>query len=479
VSDIGLKKGILINFVAKYSNVLIQLLLTSILARLLTPEEYGVISVVLIFIVFFNMLGDMGIGPAIIQYKNLKRDDMSSIFIFTFLISIILSVIFFGFSYVIAYFYNNSVYINIGHLLCFSIVLNLLNIVPSNILLKYKRFKIVALSSLYSNVLAGILTIILAYMGFSYYALVFNSIMQALINFLICFRCSRIKVNFKKFSMEPIKEIRSFSIYQFLFNMINYFSRNLDNLLIGKYMGMDALGYYDKSYKLMLYPVQNLTFVITPVLQPVLSEFQHRKDIILMHYKKIAKILALMGAFITVFCFFSAREIILIMYGERWIGSINSFRILSISIVIQMVLSSSGSIFQATGHTKELFQTGVISACTMILFIIIGLRLGKIEYLVGLLVLGFLLNFIQGYYILIKKVFQQSYFSFLKEFVSTIIIMSLMAAAYIVIYRVIKLNIPNTIISAAVKFIIGIVFYVIGLVITREYNFIRTALFKR
>lgn len=244
-------------------------------------------------------------------------------------------------------------------------------------------------------------------------------------------------------------------------------------------MGMDALGYYDKSYKLMLYPVQNLTFVITPVLQPVLSEFQHRKDIILMHYKKIAKILALMGAFITVFCFFSAREIILIMYGERWIGSINSFRILSISIVIQMVLSSSGSIFQATGHTKELFQTGVISACTMILFIIIGLRLGKIEYLVGLLVLGFLLNFIQGYYILIKKVFQQSYFSFLKEFVSTIIIMSLMAAAYIVIYRVIKLNIPNTIISAAVKFIIGIVFYAIGLVITREYNFIRTALFKR
>lgn len=479
MSDLGLKKGILINFVAKYSNVFIQLILTSILARLLTPEEYGVIAVVLIFITFFNMLGDMGIGPAIIQYKNLKKDDMSSIFIFTFLSSIALSIVFFGFSYLIAYFYNNSIYINIGHLLCFCIMLNLLNIVPRNILLKYKRFKIVALSSLYSNVLAGILTIILAYLGFSYYALVFNSIMQSLINFLICFRCSRIKVNFKKFSMEPIKEIRSFSIYQFLFNMINYFSRNLDNLLIGKYMGMNALGYYDKSYKLMLYPVQNLTFVITPVLQPVLSEFQHRKDIILLHYKKIARILALMGAFITVFCFFSAREIILIMYGERWIGSINSFRILSISIVIQMVLSSSGSIFQATGNTKRLFQTGVISACTMILFIIVGLRLGKIEYLVGLLVLGFLLNFIQGYYILIKRVFQQSYFSFLKEFISSLLIMAIMAAFYILIYRVIKINIPNTFISIAVKLIIGIASYAIGLVITREYGFIKSTLFKR
>jgi PST family polysaccharide transporter len=475
LSDLGLKRGILINFVAKYSNVFIQLILTSILARLLTPKEYGIIAVILIFTTFFNMLGDMGIGPAIIQYKDLKKDDISSIFIFTFIISIFLSVLFFAFSYLIAYFYNNSVYINIGHLLCFSIIFNLLNIVPSNLILKNKKFKIVALSNLYSNILAGILTIVLAYLGFSYYALVFNSIVQGLLNFLICYRCSRIKINVKKFSMKPIKRISHFSIYQFLFNMINYFSRNLDNLVIGKYMGMNALGYYDKSYKLMLYPVQNLTFVITPVLQPVLSEFQHEKDIILMHYKKIVRLLALMGAFITVFCFFSSKEIILIMYGSKWIGSVATFRILSISIVIQMVLSSSGSIFQATGNTKHLFNTGVISACTMISFIFIGLKLGKIEYLAGLLVLGFLLNFIQGYYILIKKVFEKSYLDFLKEFRSALIIMFIMT----VFYMIIRFNIDNSLISIVIKLLIGLVSYALGLFITKEYTFIKEILFKR
>ena len=255
----SLKKGLAINFVAKYSNIIIQILINSVLARLLTPSEYGIISVVTIFIAFFNMLGDMGIGPAIIQYKDLDEDDISSIFIFTFFMGIFLSIIFFAFSYFIAYIYNSNIYIPIGHLLCFVIILNVLCIVPNNLLLKTKQFKIVGISALVSNIISGGITIVLAYLGFSYYALVFNSIIQALINFLILFHFSKVKIKIKRYSMQPIKRISNFSIYQFLFNFINYFSRNFDNLLVGKYIGINQLGYYDKAYKLMLYPVQNLT----------------------------------------------------------------------------------------------------------------------------------------------------------------------------------------------------------------------------
>jgi PST family polysaccharide transporter len=461
-----LKKGLAINFVAKYSNIIIQILITSVLARLLTPKEYGVISVVTIFIVFFNMLGDMGIGPAIIQYKDLDEDDISSIFIFTFFIGVILSVVFFAFSYFIAYIYNTNIYVPIGHLLCFVIMLNVFCIVPNNLLLKDKQFKIVGISALVSNVISGSITILLAYVGFSYYALVFNSIIQAFINFLILFYFSKVKIKIKKYSMKPIKRISNFSIYQFLFNFINYFSRNFDNLLIGKYIGINQLGYYDKAYKLMLYPVQNLTFVITPVLQPVLSDYQNDKEIILCYYKKIVKILALLGAFISVFCFFSAREIILIMFGNQWGGSIITFKILSISIIIQMVLSTTGSIFQSTGYTDKLFQTGFLSTIITIILILIGLMLKKIEYIATAILISFIINFFISYFILIKKVFKKSLSNFLFEFKSVIFIIMFMS----IIYKILNLHINNTILSFICKFLIAIIAYIIGLYITKDYK---------
>lgn len=469
----NLKRGFAINFAAKYSNIIIQILITSVLARMLTPKEYGVISVVTIFIVFFNMLGDMGIGPAIIQYKDLNENDISSIFIFTFFISMFLSIVFFIFSYFVAYMYNSNIYISIGHLLCFVIILNVLCIVPNNLLLRDKQFKIVGISALISNIISGGITIVLAYEGFSYYALVFNSIIQSLINFLVLFYFSKIKIKAKKYSMDPIKKISHFSIYQFLFNFINYFSRNFDNIVIGKYIGINQLGYYDKAYRLMLYPVQNLTFVLTPVLQPVLSDYENDKDVIFDYYKKIVKILALMGAFISVFCFFSSKEIILIMFGKQWIGSINTFKILSISIIIQMVLSSSGSIFQATGNTEYLFTTGLISAITMVTLTIVGLILGRIEYVASALVIGFAVNFIQGYYILVKKVFQKSYLEFLKEFKSAFVIVILMS----IVYNLFKFNINNYIVSIIIKFVIGVIIYVIGLFVTKEHIFIKNVLF--
>ena len=464
----SLKKGLAINFVAKYSNIIIQILINSVLARLLTPSEYGIISVVTIFIAFFNMLGDMGIGPAIIQYKDLDEDDISSIFIFTFFMGIFLSIIFFAFSYFIAYIYNSNIYIPIGHLLCFVIILNVLCIVPNNLLLKTKQFKIVGISALVSNIISGGITIVLAYLGFSYYALVFNSIIQALINFLILFHFSKVKIKIKRYSMQPIKRISNFSIYQFLFNFINYFSRNFDNLLVGKYIGINQLGYYDKAYKLMLYPVQNLTFVITPVLQPVLSDYQDDKDIILHYYKKIVKVLALLGVFISVFCFFSAKEIILIMFGNQWIGSINTFKILSISIVFQMILSSSGSIFQSTGHTDKLFKTGIITTFFTILGIIIGLKLDKIEFVALAILISFIINFFVAYFILIKEVFNKKLISFLLEFRSVAIISLMM----IIVYKVLHIYINNIILSFIFKLSIALISYVIGLFVTKENKLI-------
>ncbi|WP_315071212.1 lipopolysaccharide biosynthesis protein [uncultured Clostridium sp.] len=465
----NLKNGIIVTFISKYSNIFAQLIINSILARLLLPEDFGIIAVITVFISFFNMLGDMGIGPAIIQNKSLGEKEVSDIFKFSIIGAFIMAIGFYFFSYFIAFFYNDSIYIRLGGLLSISVFFSVCNIVPNAILYKAHKFKQVGIINIIVNVIVGIFTITLAFNNFSYYALVLDSIFKSLFIFLLCLKVCEVQIK-KGYSYESIKKIKNYSSFQFSFNFINYFTRNLDNILVGKFLGASTLGYYDKSYKLMLYPVQNLTNVITPVLHPVLSRYQDSKDIIYETYIKVVKVLAILGVFISTYCFFSANEIIHIMYGSNWDKSIPVFKILSISIVIQMILSSIGSIFQATGYVNKLFSTGIISAVFTVSAITVGIVSKSLSILAAGLVIAFALNFIQCFYVLITNVFQKNFISFLLQLKNVVLIGALMVIGFILTSKIV---INNAIISAGFKFIIGTITYSIGLYVTKEYRVLK------
>lgn len=298
--SISIKRATLINFVTKYSNVFFQLLINSVLARLLIPYDYGVVTVVEVFTGFFTLLADMGIGPAIIQNKSLEEKDISSIFNFTVITALGISLLFIIFSYPLSWFYNNSIYVPIGAMLSLSILFNVLNIVPNALLLKEKKFKLIGIRTVCVSIICGIITILLAYLEFKYYAIVINSIATAFFTFFLNYKSVNIKLAWI-LSKESLIKISSYSAYQFGFSFITYFARNLDNLLIGKFLGEVSLGYYDKAYKLMLYPVSNLTNVISPVLHPILSEYQNKRDFIYQKYVYIVRVLSILGVFLVFF----------------------------------------------------------------------------------------------------------------------------------------------------------------------------------
>ncbi len=473
MGDISIKKAVIINFISKYSNIIVQLILNSILARLLTPNDYGVVAIITVFTTFFGIISDLGIGSAVIQNKELEKEDITSIYSFTIIIAIVVAIAFIVFSVPLSYFYVNKVYIKLGTILSLSIFFNVLNMVPNALLSKEKRFKEMGIRTVLVTVVSGIITIMLAFLGFKYYAIVINSVLVAFFSFICNYKLSKLKIKFS-LKKQSLNKIKKFSTYQFGFSLVNYFSRNLDNLLIGKIMGNSLLGYYDKAYKLMLYPVQNLTNVITPVLHPILSEYQHDKERIYNEYMKIVKLLGLIGVFIGVFCFFSADEIIRIMFGVNWEKSIPSFKILSISIVIQMMTSSCGVIFQATNETKKLFLCGNINTTINVLFIIIGIFSRKIEYVAMAIVIGFYINFFVNYYLIIKKIFNKSLLKFLKIFIPMIII----AILCILSLCILKVKFDNTLVSIICKFIISFIGYIIGLIITNEWKFVINVLKK-
>lgn len=456
-----LKKGLIYSFIGKYSNIIVFLIINSILSRLISPEEYGILAIVMTFITFFSNLLEMGWGAAIIQKEKISEKFICSVFYMNIILSLLTGIIFYLFSYYfISNYYNNLIYRVLGKYLFFHLLMLGLGIVPKALLSRQKKFKEIAYISLISNIISGIVGIVLAFKGFSYYALIFQGIILNFLIFILSWKVSKLKITLS-FSIKEIKSMFNYSSYTFLFNFVNFFSRNLDNILIGKYMGNYSLGIYDKAYKLMLYPLSILTNVISPVLHPVLARYQDNKEKIYYEYMKIVRILVCLGVLISVILFFSAQEIVLILYGKNWLQVIPIFKILSISIAIQMVLSSSGTIFLASGKSDKLFFTGIISSTLMISAITIGLKLNSLNYISYMLFFAFLSNFFIGYYILINKVLKRNFILFLKEFLFPIYILIILIIVNYIYSS--NIEIRNPFISFIIKGLLNFICFLINI----------------
>lgn len=462
MANISLKRAALLNAASRYASVFLNLIFTMILARILTPKEYGVVAVTVVFTNLFNIFADMGISAGIIQNKKLTIKDNDGIFLFTFILGIALGILFFFFSFWIASFYSNPVYIPLGAVLSFSLFFSTLNMVPNALLLKDKDFVLIAKRNIAIPFITSLITVILAFYGFSYYALVLQSLAFSFFNFLLNFLTTHRRYHLSlsiHSSFDGVRRIFSFSLYQFLFNLINYFSRNLDNLLVGRFWGPASLGYYDKAYKLMVYPNLMLTHVITPVLQPILSDYQDNKNFIYEKYIKIVKFLSLLGVFIVSYCYIASHEIILILFGAQWEQAIPYFAWLSLSVWAQMILGTTGSIFQSAGDTKRLFLCGCLTTCLTVSAIISGIMSGELIDVARNVSLSYMAQFVFVMFLLIHVTLEQSYARFLKIFVPEAIIAATLFATGEVISQ---FTIDQLLVRAIIKLIaLGVVYIVL------------------
>ena len=415
--------GITYTAISKYCGILISLAIAGILARLLIPEDFGIVAIAMVIISFFGIFSDLGFSPAIIQNKDLTEDDLSGLFVFTVWLGILLSILFFFSASFIGTYYESNTLVHLCQILSLNLLFNTINIVPNALLYKNKEFKYLAIRSLIIQVFTGIIAILAAFSGAGLYALLINPVISSIVLLILSYRKYPQKLYFTS-GIVPVRKIFSYSLFQFLFNLINYFSRNLDKLLIGKYLGMNPLGYYEKSYRLMMLPIQNITFVITPVLHPVLSDFQNDLRFLASSYERIIRTLAFLGFPLSIFLFFTAKELILLIFGDQWMPSVLVFQILSLSAGVQIVLSSSGSIFQAANDTKSLFICGLFSSITNVCGICIGIFIFKsLEVVAWCLCLTFVINFIQCYLQMYMKTFKRRpLYPLLRQFLSPFIL---------------------------------------------------------
>lgn len=294
---------------AKYSGIIVSLIVVAILSRCISASAFGTVAIALVILHFLNILADIGIGPAIVQYSELDKKNLDELFTITVYLGVFLALGLFFLSEPLSSYYDDASMKPVCELMSIVVLFNALNVVPNGLMRKDKRFKTIAIRTLSFQVLSGIFAVWGALIGWGIYSLLVSPIITAVGVFCVNF------YNYPQHMVYRIKGralrmVSSYSFFQFSFTFVNYFCRNLDKLIIGKFFSMEQLGYYDKSYHTMLLPVNNISFVIDPVLHPILTSLKNNKSLLGDKNIRLSTIVSYVSFPLGVGLFFSAEEII-------------------------------------------------------------------------------------------------------------------------------------------------------------------------
>jgi lipopolysaccharide exporter len=380
---------------AKIYTQVVQIVTLFILATLLNPEDFGLIGMALLVIGFLNVFRDLGISQALVQTIEYSKTILFTSFNLILLISLLLGMMVFLLAPILASIVAKESFeigkvVPLLQLLSFGFILTGMGIVPKSQLERNLSFNKLATSEIISSTFGAIIGITLAFSGAGVYSLVFQSLINTSFLSLMMWSYSKFRPKLI-INKKDIKSIWSYSINLSGFNIINYFIRNADYLIIGKFLGAEALGLYTLAYKVMLFPVANITNVISRVVFPIYSKLQddHKQfrqifkhtsfGISLITFPLMVGVIALHGHFINIF------------FEPKWEPVSLLLLILAPVGLLQSISVTTGSIYQAIGRTDLMFRWGIVIGSVTVVGFIIGTKWGVIGVAISYLITNVIL----------------------------------------------------------------------------------------
>lgn len=354
---------------------ILQIVSTVILARLLSPADFGLIGMVSVVVNFAAMFKDAGLSMATVQKDNINHGQISTLFWINVTISLFLGLSIFVCSPLVAWFYGKLELTAVAAVLSFSFVLSGLGLQHTALLRRHMYFGSLAIVQITTQVISLAVTILLAIYGYRYWALVGGSITTAFFNTILSFYfCPWIPGRIRK--RAGVRDMLQFGGHLTGFDLINYFTRNADNILIGKFIGVDALGLYAKAYQIIYMPLTKIRNPINSVAIPVLSSLKDDPECLRRYYGKIVFVLALFSMPLMAFCAMFSKEVILLIFGKQWLGMTQVFRLLAIAGFIQPVTGTRGALLIAYGQSKVYLTLGIITAVVSVVGFCVGIFWG-------------------------------------------------------------------------------------------------------
>ena len=383
----------------RYSKLFIQFISGIILARLLTPYDYGCIGMLSIFMVLAEAFIDGGFGSALIQKKNPTQVDYSTIFYWNIGMAFVMYAILYVCAPAISRFYNIPVLSSVLRVQGVVLFIYALNIIQRNQLRKKLNFKVLSIIAITTSLIALFVTVFMAYKGFGVWALVAQNIIGAAIPALFFWFYIKWRPIFA-FSWKSFKELFGFGFYMFLTHLINSFSSKVQGLLIGKVYNPSTMGYYSKAEGTEKLASHAVSGIMTQVTYPLYAEVQDNKVVLGNMIKRLTMTLAYVTfplMFILLLC---AKPLFVLLYSDRWINSVPYFQVLCFAGLAGCLQAVNLQAISAIGKSKTMFVWTLIKRGFGIGFVVLGLLFWGMK---GLLV-GVVLNYWFSYFVNISLV---------------------------------------------------------------------------
>ncbi len=349
-----------------------------VLARLLVPEDFGLVAMVSVIINFATMFKDAGLSLATVQKESITHEQVSTLFWINIVISIVLGVIVVLAAPLVAYLYSKPELTRITATLSLSIIFSGLSIQHQALQKRNLHFATLAKINIASQFISICVTICLALLGYGYWALVIGNIVVSFVNSLLTFIVYPWRPSFIKRGT-GVRGMLKFGTHITGYSFVNYFSRNADNFLIGRVIGADGLGLYSKAYQIFMMPIRQIRAPINNVAIPVLASLKRDKDKFSKYYKTIIYVIALLTMPLVVVMYVYAENIILLLLGNQWLAAVGVFKILALVGFLQASIQAGrGLPMLSLGFTKRYFKFGVLQSIVTVSGIVLGLK-GGIE----------------------------------------------------------------------------------------------------
>lgn len=372
--------------IEKFSVQGIQFLLGIIMARLLTPEDYGTIGMLAIFIAISQTIIDSGFCNALIRKIDRTEEDFCTVFYFNVFIAIVCYIVLFILAPWIAAFFRLPILCSILRIQAITLILNSLMVVHYAKLTIDLNFKILAQRTVFASLISGIIGVILAYFGWGIWALVVQNLVSTFINLLfIWIYCKWIPKSF--FSREAFNNLFSYGSKMLLSGLLNTIYVNLTPLIIGRYFSSKDLGEYTRGSNLAQFPADNINGILQKVTFPILAGLQNNDDVLIDVYRKYIRITCMLIFFGCLLLAAIGKPFVLFLLTDKWESCIIYLQIYCFSAMFQHISTINLNLLQVKGRSDLFLKLEIIKkiVSTVILFMsipfgVIGICISKIFY---------------------------------------------------------------------------------------------------
>ena len=440
----------------------IQFIIGLILARLLSPSDYGIIGMLAIFMAISQTIIDSGFSKALIQKQDRTEVDFSTAFFFNIVVGIVCYLSLFFSSPFIATFFNEPILKDVLRVLAINLFLNSLAVVPVAKLSIKVDFKTQSKASIISTLLSGTLGIILAYRGVGVWALVAQSVSHSFVNIVLLWSFLKWKPQWK-FSWESFKKLFGYGSNVLVAGIISTIYANINTLVIGKFYAPKDLGFFTRGQQFPSLLSTNLTSIVQRVSFPILSKIQDNDNRLASVYRDYIKISSLAIFFLLIFLSSIAAPLISFLLTDKWIDAVKYLQVFCYALMFDHICVINLNLLYVKGKTNLVLRLEVIKKSIAFIVLILSIPFGVFAICLSQVIYTQVAVYINTYYT--GKLLNLGYFKQLRDYIPYFILAHVACFPCWLIQRIDSLH---PLISMFFCGVIAVVIYIILLYVIKD-----------